>query len=118
MLNGVRDTLKRIFQPLITDIQRLVDDQVNLVKVKRMTDGHAKAKEIKVPILPSHKSELSSNLSRPSGHFPRGRLRLQRVPQAMSTSRTPRNSSHPAARCLVCHCQVRLHLPDQQKPLT
>lgn len=32
----------------MTDIQRLVDDQVNLVKVKRMSEGHPKAKEIKV----------------------------------------------------------------------
>lgn len=40
--------MKGIFQPLMTDIQRLVDDQVNLVKVKRMSEGHPKAKDIKV----------------------------------------------------------------------
>ena len=40
--------VKKIFDPLINDIERLVDEQVNLVKVKRMSDGHPKAKEIKV----------------------------------------------------------------------
>ncbi|MCJ1283392.1 hypothetical protein MMC26_002720 [Xylographa opegraphella] len=45
------DALKRIFQPLITDILRLVDDQVNLVTVKRMTENHPKAKEIKAIFL-------------------------------------------------------------------
>ena len=30
------------------EIQKLVDEQVNLVKIKRMTEDHAKAKEIKV----------------------------------------------------------------------
>ena len=40
--------MKKIFQPLITDIERMVEDQVNLVKVKRLTEGHAKANEIKV----------------------------------------------------------------------
>ena len=43
-----RDVLRRIFNPLITDIQRLVDDQVNLVKVKRLSENHPKAQEIKV----------------------------------------------------------------------
>ena len=117
MLNRVRDTLKRIFQPLVTDIQRLVDDQVNLVKVKRMTDGHAKAKDIKVPILLSLRSKLSSNLTRFPGHFPSRRLRLQRIPQAVSRSRASRQSSHPAPRCLVCHRQVRLHLSPTSSSL-
>lgn len=43
--------MKAIFDPLITDIERLVDDQVNLVKVKRMQEGHPKANEIKVSSL-------------------------------------------------------------------
>lgn len=43
-----RDDVKAIFDPLITDIERLVDDQVNLVKVKRMQESHPKANEIKV----------------------------------------------------------------------
>ncbi|MCJ1301655.1 hypothetical protein MMC08_004456, partial [Hypocenomyce scalaris] len=45
------DNVKGIFQPLMTDIQRLVDDQVNLVKVKRMSESHPKAKEIKAIFL-------------------------------------------------------------------
>jgi hypothetical protein len=43
-----REDVKRIFDPLITEIERLVDDQVNLVTVKRMSEGHPKAKETKV----------------------------------------------------------------------
>ncbi|TGO59388.1 hypothetical protein BCON_0045g00300 [Botryotinia convoluta] len=41
------DDLKKIFDPLITDIERLIDEQVNLVKVKRMSEDHPKATEIK-----------------------------------------------------------------------
>lgn len=40
--------MKKIFQPLITDIERMVEDQVNLVRVKRLNEGHPKANEIKV----------------------------------------------------------------------
>ncbi|TVY90525.1 Heat shock 70 kDa protein 12B, partial [Lachnellula willkommii] len=40
--------VKSIFEPLINDIERLVDDQVNLVKVKRLSDNHPKADEIKM----------------------------------------------------------------------
>ncbi|RAL62854.1 hypothetical protein DID88_004695 [Monilinia fructigena] len=45
------DDVKAIFDPLITDIERLVDDQVNLVKVKRMQESHPKANEIKAIFL-------------------------------------------------------------------
>ncbi|TGO25935.1 hypothetical protein BPAE_0069g00070 [Botrytis paeoniae] len=41
------DNLKKIFDPLIMDIERLIDEQVNLVKVKRMSEDHPKATEIK-----------------------------------------------------------------------
>lgn len=47
-LSPPRDVLKKIFQPLVTDIQRLVHDQVNLIKVKRLSEGHPKATDIKV----------------------------------------------------------------------
>jgi len=50
-LNLKGDVLKGIFAPLITNIQSLVDEQVNLVKIKRMSEGHAKAKEIKAIFL-------------------------------------------------------------------
>ncbi|KAL8946546.1 MAG: hypothetical protein Q9222_007073 [Ikaeria aurantiellina] len=42
------DDVKKIFQPLITDIERMVEDQVNLVRVKRLNEGHPKANDIKV----------------------------------------------------------------------
>ena len=35
----------------MTDILRLVDDQINLVKVKRMAEHHPKANEIKAWLL-------------------------------------------------------------------
>lgn len=53
------DDVKRVFQPLITDIQRLVEDQVNLVKVKRLSERHPKANEIKVRLHPSAASDQS-----------------------------------------------------------
>lgn len=40
--------VKKIFQPLITDIERMVQDQVDRVKIKRMDQGHPKANKIKV----------------------------------------------------------------------
>ena len=47
-ININRTDVKAIFDPLITDIERLVDDQVNLVMVKRMSEDHPKADQIKV----------------------------------------------------------------------
>ena len=40
--------VKKIFQPLIRDIERMVQDQVNLVRVKRLNERHPKANKIKV----------------------------------------------------------------------
>ncbi|KAL9027294.1 MAG: hypothetical protein Q9196_004161 [Gyalolechia fulgens] len=45
------DDVRKIFQPLITDIERMVEDQVNLVKVKRLNERHHKAAEIKAIFL-------------------------------------------------------------------
>jgi hypothetical protein len=42
--------VKAIFDPLITDIERLVDEQVNLVVNKRLQEGHSKASDIKVSV--------------------------------------------------------------------
>ena len=41
------DDVKKIFRPLIADIQRMVEEQVNLVKVKRLSENHPQASEIK-----------------------------------------------------------------------
>ncbi|KAF4626672.1 hypothetical protein G7Y89_g11485 [Cudoniella acicularis] len=43
--------VKAIFDPLIQDIERLVDEQVNLVTMKRVADGHPKADQIKAIFL-------------------------------------------------------------------
>ena len=48
MLTQSRDDVKTIFDPLIIDIERLVADQVNLVTVKRMSEGHSKEDQVKV----------------------------------------------------------------------
>ncbi|KAL8693889.1 MAG: hypothetical protein Q9218_001354 [Villophora microphyllina] len=45
------DDVKKIFQPLITDIERMVEDQANLVLVKRLSEGHPKGNEIKAIFL-------------------------------------------------------------------
>ncbi|TGO63683.1 hypothetical protein BCON_0011g00230 [Botryotinia convoluta] len=45
------DDVKVIFDPLISDIERLVSEQVNLVRVKRMQERHAKENEIKAIFL-------------------------------------------------------------------
>ena len=45
------DVVEAIFNPLIADIGRMVDDQVNLVQKKRLAEGHEKGSEIKVRTL-------------------------------------------------------------------
>ncbi|PQE04134.1 hypothetical protein CJF31_00003249 [Rutstroemia sp. NJR-2017a BVV2] len=65
-----REDVKAIFDPLITDIERLVDDQVNLVMVKRMQRGTTESKR-------DQGRDLSAPLLRdihltPSGHLPLG----------------------------------------------
>ncbi|KAL8856127.1 MAG: hypothetical protein Q9178_007252 [Gyalolechia marmorata] len=40
--------VKNIFQPMIRDIERMVQDQVNLVTVKRLKERHPKANKIKL----------------------------------------------------------------------
>jgi hypothetical protein len=42
-----RKDVKAIFDPLIIDIERLVDEQVNGVIKKRLQEGHSKADDIK-----------------------------------------------------------------------
>jgi len=48
--NASSGDLKEIFDPLIDDIKRLVDEQVNLVQKKRISESHPKAGEIKVSL--------------------------------------------------------------------
>lgn len=58
--------VKKIFQPLITDIERMVEDQVNLVRVKRLNEGHPKANEIKVRRLYACGIKADDAFQRPS----------------------------------------------------
>ncbi|KAF4627027.1 hypothetical protein G7Y89_g11126 [Cudoniella acicularis] len=46
-----RDDVKAIFNPLINDIERLVEEQVNLVTIKRMSERHLKADQMKAIFL-------------------------------------------------------------------
>ena len=41
----------KIFEPLIEDIGRMVDDQVNLVQKKRLAEGLGKGTDIKVMLM-------------------------------------------------------------------
>ncbi|KAK5223509.1 hypothetical protein LTR72_004895 [Exophiala xenobiotica] len=43
--------VEQIFKPLIEDIGRMVDDQVNLVQKKRLAEGHRKGDEVKAIFL-------------------------------------------------------------------
>lgn len=45
------DVVGRIFDPLIEDIGRIVDEQVNLVQKKRLSEGHIKGEEVKAIFL-------------------------------------------------------------------
>jgi hypothetical protein len=45
-----RETLQQILPPLITDIKDLVEQQVNMAKIKGLEEGHPKAKEVKVSL--------------------------------------------------------------------
>ena len=45
---GPRDTLKDIFEPIINDIDRLVSQQINEARVKRLTEQHPKGGKITV----------------------------------------------------------------------
>jgi phenylalanyl-tRNA synthetase beta subunit len=43
-----REMLHNIFQPLVTDIQKLVGEQVQKVQIKRLKERHPKTAIIKV----------------------------------------------------------------------
>jgi hypothetical protein len=43
--------VEKIFEPLIEDIGRMVDDQVNLVQKKRLAEGLGKGTDIKVMLM-------------------------------------------------------------------
>ena len=48
LMIGGSAVVEGIFKPLIEDIGRMVDDQVNLVQKKRLAEGHEKGADIKV----------------------------------------------------------------------
>jgi hypothetical protein len=81
LLTQDRDDVKSIFDPLINDIERMVEEQVNLVTLKRMSEGHPKADQIKVcsPLL-----LIDDAFSDVIGDFSRGRIRIERVSQMLS----------------------------------
>lgn len=48
-MNG--EDVRKIFDPLVVDIERLVAEQVTLVKMKRMSEGHPEANQVKAIFL-------------------------------------------------------------------
>lgn len=88
-----RDDVKAIFDPLISDIERLVEEQVNLVTLKRMSEGHPKADQIKVCNTPLMKDNHSYPVP---GNFSCRRVRIERVSKAPSRGRTCRHSDYSA----------------------
>lgn len=47
VLTVKREDVKDIFEPLIVDIERLVEEQVNLVKIKKMSESQSEATPVK-----------------------------------------------------------------------
>lgn len=50
------DAVHQIFEPVVNAIEKLVAEQVDKVRVKRMTGNHPKGKEIKVSDFQYHSS--------------------------------------------------------------
>jgi len=48
MLIVFSDSVLSIFEPLIAEIEKLVAEQVNKVRLKRVSENHERGKEIKV----------------------------------------------------------------------
>lgn len=72
------DDVKEIFDPLIDDIKRLVDQQVNLVQKKRISESHSKADEIKVSL---EEQPTYQCISHHVGNFSSWGFWIKRVPQ-------------------------------------
>lgn len=89
--------MKKIFQPLITDIERMVEDQVNLVRVKRLNEGHPKANEIKVRCHYPVVSNLIGFLKRPyflSAALDRASISNSACKQPIQTFRSSNRRMH------------------------
>jgi hypothetical protein len=82
-----RADVQAIFDPIIIDIERLVDDQVNLVKVKRMSGNHPKADEIKVGAL-LHLWLNHLTISHNIGHLSGWWVRIEPIPQVSPRGRS------------------------------
>ena len=45
---SIRETLYKIFEPIIIDIERLVSEQISQARIKRYVENHSKGQKITV----------------------------------------------------------------------
>ena len=48
LIDSLRSTLERIFDPIINDIDRLVSEQISDARLKRVMENHPKGQKIEV----------------------------------------------------------------------
>ena len=63
--SSTSDSVHQIFEPVINEIEKLVAEQVDKVKVKRLTDNHPKGPDIKVRLVTCLTVFESSSFFRP-----------------------------------------------------
>jgi hypothetical protein len=75
--------LREIFQPVFDEIDRLVKEQINAVRVKRLSAGHTKGADIKV-----EKNHIldHSMLTSDTGSFPGRRVWRESISEGRNIS--------------------------------
>lgn len=63
--SSISDSVHQIFEPVINEIEKLVAEQANKVRVKRLTDNHPKGPDIKVRLVTCLTVFESSSFFRP-----------------------------------------------------
>ena len=69
--SSTSDSVHQIFEPVINEIEKLVAEQADKVRVKRLTDNHPKGPDIKVRLVTCLIVFESSSFL---GHFLGGRI--------------------------------------------
>lgn len=83
--------LHAIFEPVFKEIDRLVAEQINKVRIKRLQDKHPKGADIKAGIFLTVRQAIFLTLT---GYFSRGRFRFKFVPSRFDCKGTPRYSGY------------------------
>jgi hypothetical protein len=92
----------------VNAIEKLVAEQVDKVRVKRMTGNHPKGKEIKVCI--SSSSHTNCCLNPVVGDILGRWLWCQSIFEDQTGKDKPRYPSDTTARCMERHCEVGLRM--------